>query len=235
MKNIFTEKENSLFNELQIFKFKKMYLNKSNVFYDISESTNFYIHVNSRNDFDWKWNYGNAATKEIFNYSNAKEVEYKQVIDISDTQIVKNYLPKLKKYNMISDEDAIFNYLQRMKVNDKWSWIITNKIILDNKKYLNYSYNLEDLGNAGLFLNNKLENTFSDINAWQKFQSLTKREKEILKHLANGNSTKEITEIYYVSENTVKKHRENINRKIDCNKIHDLIRFADAFQLIGEL
>ncbi len=237
MKNIFTEKENVLLNQFQVYNLSKLFLNDNSEFISISNQLNFYIHINNRSDLSWSW--ANNSSKSKLSLMLEEKIKYNKIIkniyNISDEKVLENYMPKLKSYNFINDDKNVFSYLQRILILNKWQWLLTNKIILDENNFLNYTFNLNELGTAGNFLNNKLENTFSDINAWQKFQSLTKREKEILKLLANGNSTKEISEIYYVSENTVKKHRENINRKIDCNKIHDLIRFADAFQLIGEL
>jgi len=233
MRKAFSEKEEFVFNNMQLFKLKQMYLSNIHDFYNFVENISFYIHFNSRNSLDWIW--GNSSSVSVIGYHSSDDVEYKQIINLSDKNIVNNYRSTIHNYNITDDASSICNFFQRMYLKNKWQWLLTNKIILEENVYLNCSYNINELSFVGDYLYNKLEHTFSDINAWQKFQSLTKREKEILKLLANGNSTKEISEIYCVSEYTVKKHRENINRKIDSNKIHDLIRFADAFHLIGEL
>ena len=233
MKNIFTEKEEFVFNNMQLFKLKQLYISNIQDFHNLVENISFCIHINSRNSFDWLW--GNSSSYMVIGSQYKEDIDFKQIINLSDSNILLNCKKIVQRYNKLNDNNSICNLLQRMYSNKKWKWYFTNKIILEENVYLNCSYNINELSFVGDYLYNKLENTFSDINAWQKLQSLTKREKEILKLLANGNSTKEISEIYCVSEYTVKKHRENINRKIDCNKIHDLIRFADAFYLIGEL
>ena len=46
---------------------------------------------------------------------------------------------------------------------------------------------------------------------------LTSRETEILNHIANGNSNKQIARILQISEQTIKNHVSNILRKLNAN------------------
>ena len=55
---------------------------------------------------------------------------------------------------------------------------------------------------------------------------LTKREKEVLQHLTEGQSTKKIAEILMISENTVANHRKNIMKKMDIKTSAELTRFS---------
>lgn len=48
---------------------------------------------------------------------------------------------------------------------------------------------------------------------------LTDREKEILRAVEQGKTSKEIADAKFISEDTVKTHRKNINRKLKENKI----------------
>jgi len=52
---------------------------------------------------------------------------------------------------------------------------------------------------------------------------LTKREKQILKLIAEGFSSNEIGEKLFIASITVKKHRQNILKKTDCKNITQLI------------
>ncbi len=56
--------------------------------------------------------------------------------------------------------------------------------------------------------------------------SLSKREKEILKMIAEGNSNKGVSDILCISIRTVENHRSNIMKKLNTNKIADLVRYA---------
>lgn len=55
---------------------------------------------------------------------------------------------------------------------------------------------------------------------------LTIREKTIVKLLAEGKTPKEIAELLYISVFTVRRHRDNIMRKLNLKRLADLIRYA---------
>lgn len=59
-----------------------------------------------------------------------------------------------------------------------------------------------------------------------KYQRLTKREKEIFKLIVKGHSTKEISDILYISIRTVETHRKNILKKMDVKNSIEMIREA---------
>lgn len=56
--------------------------------------------------------------------------------------------------------------------------------------------------------------------------SLTKREKEIIKLIADGLSTNEIADCLFISRLTVETHRKNIFTKLGINKTAHLVRYA---------
>ena len=56
--------------------------------------------------------------------------------------------------------------------------------------------------------------------------SLTMREKEVLKLIAEGKFNKEIADLLNISIRTVENHRANILRKLKLNKTAALVRYA---------
>jgi two-component system response regulator NreC len=64
------------------------------------------------------------------------------------------------------------------------------------------------------------------VQAEDKFSLLTSREREILQLIAEGYSNKEIADQLYISEKTVKTHRENIMRKLDLHSVAELVKYA---------
>jgi len=56
--------------------------------------------------------------------------------------------------------------------------------------------------------------------------TLSPREKEILKLLANGFSNKEIAEKLVISLSTVHTHRNNLMKKLGLNSRHEIIQYA---------
>ena len=86
------------------------------------------------------------------------------------------------------------------------------------------------------YFNNKIERLLEENELLRKnqsiFTSLTKREREIVKHMAKERTSTEIAEILSISEDTVKTHRKNIKSKLNAKSLYDVIRFAQAFNII---
>jgi len=57
-------------------------------------------------------------------------------------------------------------------------------------------------------------------------EPLTTREREIIKLIAEGKSSKEIGELLFISNRTVQHHRANIQRKLNIKKTADLVKYA---------
>ena len=55
---------------------------------------------------------------------------------------------------------------------------------------------------------------------------LTPREREVFQLLAIGKANKEVAAMLDLSLGTVKKHRENLQRKLDCHSAAELARLA---------
>ena len=64
------------------------------------------------------------------------------------------------------------------------------------------------------------------------YASLTAREQEILRLLAEGMSAKEIAEKLCISPKTVENHRSNIMNKLDLHSTLELVRYAAKLGLI---
>lgn len=61
---------------------------------------------------------------------------------------------------------------------------------------------------------------------------LSEREIEVIKHIANGMSSKEIGDQLFISPRTVETHRNNICKKLDIQGVAGIIRFAFQHQLV---
>jgi two-component system, NarL family, response regulator NreC len=58
------------------------------------------------------------------------------------------------------------------------------------------------------------------------YSKLSNREREVFQMIAEGRSTKEISQILFVSTSTVKTHRSHIMDKLEIENLSQLIRFA---------
>ncbi len=65
-----------------------------------------------------------------------------------------------------------------------------------------------------------------------EYGSLTPREQEIMRLLAEGISKKEIAQRLFISIKTVENHRANIMRKLDIHNAMELVRYSAKLGLI---
>ena len=80
---------------------------------------------------------------------------------------------------------------------------------------------------SGLLANLTLEEDETEV--------LTRREREVLKLLAEGKRTNEIANALYISPYTVRRHRSNIMEKLDVNNLADLVKYAISQNYIMDL
>jgi len=64
------------------------------------------------------------------------------------------------------------------------------------------------------------------------FSMLTRREREILQHIAEGYTSPQIAEILYISKKTVENHRANIMAKLNIHDTAGLVRYAIKIGLV---
>ncbi len=65
-----------------------------------------------------------------------------------------------------------------------------------------------------------------------QFESLTKREVQVLKYLARGKNNPQIAGILFISRRTVEEHRKHLNKKLVIKNNVELWEIARAFELI---
>ena len=66
----------------------------------------------------------------------------------------------------------------------------------------------------------------ADGKAIFEIDLLTSREREVLKLIAEGKSSKEIAALLFISVSTVNNHRASIMEKLNLNKATDLVKYA---------
>ena len=81
----------------------------------------------------------------------------------------------------------------------------------------------------------KLENLFSNIDYQEPeiTNDLSKREVEIVKHVALGNTNKQIADKLFISPHTVITHRKNITRKLSIKTVSGLTIYAILNNIIS--
>ena len=228
---IFTDKEFCKQGQHFAFRLRNLYLKDPNLFYQLQDYYPFPVYINERKTLDYHF-YNDSFVNQ------GKEVEILVDKGINYLETISNKLLlagaklKAKQLDANNDHDAICHYLQVIMLNKKMTPFFTSKVLINNELTLNTPF--FPSGNA------VFEKVFKELipegeeslNKWLRFQTLTKREKEIVKLIANGNSNNTIGEILFIAVNSVKTHRKNIYKKLEINKTAQLVRMSLFLDLI---
>lgn len=71
-----------------------------------------------------------------------------------------------------------------------------------------------------------------DNSRLQRSYFLSEREKQVLKLIANGFTSKEISKTLFLSFHTVTTHRKNICKKLKVNKVSDVVACAYRMNIV---
>lgn len=151
-----------------------------------------------------------------------------------------NYVPKILGMLQRNELNEMVTYFQQVRpsAEEPFRWYASSsKIILQDKEgkpLLGITTAIPI--DASHFFTPKIErlvqeNTFLRENQ-TVFAFLSKREKEVLGCLVKGRNSQEIAAELFISEDTVKTHRRNIRNKLRADSALDLVKFAQAFDLI---
>ncbi|MGD8483560.1 MAG: response regulator transcription factor [Thioalkalispiraceae bacterium] len=139
---------------------------------------------------------------------------------------IKRRVPEVKilVLTMHSSETHIFDALNSgadgyvLKEDDHNELINAINSILNGKKYLSPSISTNIV--------NGYLNPQSDAKHTSSWDLLTRREREIVKLIAEGYRSKDIAEYLSISIKTVEKHRTNLMKKLDLHSVSSLTNYA---------
>jgi DNA-binding NarL/FixJ family response regulator len=128
-----------------------------------------------------------------------------------------------EEYILETLEAGADGYLLKESTHSELMMAIRN--VLEGKIYLSPGVSEKVIEG---FLEGK--KAFKAESAWD---TLTQREREILKLIAEGSKNKEIAHYLSISTKTVEKHRANLMKKLDLHNVSELTAFAIEKGLIG--
>jgi FixJ family two-component response regulator len=73
----------------------------------------------------------------------------------------------------------------------------------------------------------KMEAYLHQAGVREKYDSLTPREKEVMKHIVQGLPNRSVAQLLGVSMRTVEAHRGRVMEKMDAGSLPDLVRMAN--------
>jgi len=143
---------------------------------------------------------------------------------IETTKKLKSLMPKIKivSLSMHSEKQYVKGvleagadgYLLKNCTNRQLTEAIQSGF--DGKKYLS-----EDI--TGMVISGYLDPSGSETT---EYENLSVREKEIFHLFAEGKSTREISELLFISVKTVNTHKQNILEKLDLKSNTELVKYA---------
>lgn len=152
----------------------------------------------------------------------------------------EDYRPKILGLLERNNDDECVSFFQQVKVNheDHWTWHMSSTKILMRDEMGNpvllitQSIPFETMHTMSSKANRILEENIFLRENITTFLKLSKRELQILKHFAIGESALECGEKLFISPQTVETHRKNIRKKLGTNSFVDLVKYARAFDLV---
>ena len=149
-----------------------------------------------------------------------------KISGISVTKEIKRELPETKilaltihesdQYVLEAFDAGVDGYC--IKDASRQELMVAIDSVLQGKSYI--SPGISDQVIDG-YLNGR--KTFKQESSWD---TVTQREREVLKLLAEGFSNKEIGTFLHISVKTVEKHRSNLIAKLDIHNVAQLTAFA---------
>ncbi len=154
---------------------------------------------------------------------------------IEATRIIKENDPNAKILILTMHDNQ--EYLNQIIRSGAKGFVLKNtdkEELLDAVKTVSNGENFFSKDISKLIIENYIRSAKeTDKTEGYKEVPLTKREIEILKYIAEGNSNQEIANKLYISYNTVDTHRKNIMHKLSIKNTAGLVRYAIEKGLIA--
>ena len=181
----------------------------------------------------------NSINEVVFEASNGLEVLDYLENDKADMIVMDLSMPKLngiftteqvkKKYPSIkililSRHDAEQYILETVKAG-------ADGYVLKRSVSEELQIAISEISKGNMYLSPSLSRPFvnkllSQYNPTREQKNLTHRENEIYQLLAEGNTTKEIAKLLFISPETVSTHRKRLMKKLNVDSISQLTKLA---------
>ena len=230
-----TEKELITLQQANLFQSEKMIAEGYVTLDELSAEIPGWIHLNHPQQMHLTWM---SRRMENDLQKDSKEVELlgtqfmAQIIHEDTTRLV---LPHLLAFIARADDTEVTGFIQKIRHTPRTSYefyYTTVKYSQNQNQFFCQSLSFKNLETSISCIPTLTSLNEMIIKYFREFELLTKREKEVLKLIAMGESNKRIGEMLHISALTVKTHRQNILRKLNVNRTSDLIKIALAFGLI---
>ncbi len=194
-----------------------------------------FVHMNRKSDIAVHFINKKGIKLTGFTNTELNELGYEYQIEHLDPYTLHVTTPKLVNFIQKNEVNKVFTFGQsfRKREGKKYELILSvTKPMVQQDQLLSYSLPLEKLDTLSLKVKRLLFEQEYIHNHYWKFEKLTTRELHILKLIATGLTNHQISEQLLITQETVKQHRKQIKKKTGCRNIVELLKFAQAFDLV---
>jgi len=148
--------------------------------------------------------------------------------------------PEMQKFVTENNGDGVHSFFQRIRpdepVNYEW-FHTTSRLYPGNRqdgslKIFHVAVKADMMSYIGKKLNDLVDVDIFVSKNYHLFATLSVREKQVIRLIAEGTTSTSIAEQLFLSIHTVNNHRKNILHKLEIKSISQLIKFATAFGIL---
>jgi two-component system, NarL family, nitrate/nitrite response regulator NarL len=142
------------------------------------------------------------------------DIEMAEIDGVETTRLVKQKFPDIKVMALTMHQES--HFVNKMIAAGAGGYLLKN---VDRNVFIE---SIQKLMEGKSFITEGLSVQKNTDHA----DSLTHREKEILKRIVQGKTNKEIAEELFISDRTADTHRTNIKRKLKITSLAQLMQYA---------
>ena len=205
---------------------KKLSLN------EVSELIPGWLHLNNTIDFGLEYMCPKMQRDFRISMEEVKRVGVSFLYNRIHKETSERVVPQLTELVSRGDINKILSFYQYIKLpNLEYEWFLTTSKLFSVDLVISTTIPISVLKDFNKHIVDVLnENIFLKTNI-DKYEILTKREKEVIKHIVRGASNTSIAREIKISEHTIKTHRQNIYRKLEISNVCDLVKFAQLYNI----
>ncbi|RMG59460.1 MAG: LuxR family transcriptional regulator [Bacteroidetes bacterium] len=232
-----TESEILIAQERQLFLIEKMLSQKKMTLEELDHLLPALFHVNSPEDSSLIYVSQRGCDFLRFEREEILPFSAEQLAQINTADTLKYITPRFVDFYQEKDDLKVFSSYQQVVQRgiEGYTWVYTTtKIHKDLKAPFSISIPVPQMGAIAHQMSSLLEDNLFLTKNYRRFASLTKREREILAWVVQGEKRSHTAERLHMSLHTYDTHRKHIRQKLGTKSLAELVRYAKVFGMIEE-
>lgn len=218
-------------DRLEVFRLRKQFHINQSAFSEAISEMPMFAYINDVSTLNAKYLNPFGVKKIDLDVNELYNQGHAYVNNLTTKSLLEYNVRVTRQFERMGDRNTYCEFFQYFPVNGQMKWLPSIKVFLSDKEYLTICHGMDQLGHIGRFVQDILDSSFIDRDGWQMYLSLSRREKEVLRLLAEGHSSKQIADELFISKFTVDTHRKNIFKKLNTNNQSVLFKMSQAFDL----